>query len=105
MFKNFLGSITRNGISLLGTALALAGLVLIVSLVVIEKLGFDGGPYLGILTYLILPMIFVVGLILIPTAIYGFLECAWYLAAGDTIEVDSHMGKGTRMTIQLPRAI
>ncbi|MBT8092302.1 MAG: NapC/NirT family cytochrome c [Gammaproteobacteria bacterium] len=31
-----------------------------------EQLGFEGGPYLGILTYLILPMIFVTGLILIP---------------------------------------
>ena len=66
MFKNFLGSITRNGISLLGTALALAGLVLIVSLFFIEKLGYEGGPYIGILTYLILPMIFIFGLILIP---------------------------------------
>ncbi len=66
MFRNFLASITRNGISLFGTALAIAGLVLIVSLFVIEKLGYEGGPYLGILTYLILPMIFIVGLLLIP---------------------------------------
>lgn len=66
MLKNFLSSITRNGISLLGTALAIAGLVLIVSLFVLEQLGYQGGPYLGILTYLILPMIFVVGLLLIP---------------------------------------
>ncbi|MGB5332805.1 MAG: NapC/NirT family cytochrome c [Woeseiaceae bacterium] len=66
MFKNFLSSITHNGISLIGTGLAIAGLVLIVSLFVMEQLGFEGGPYLGILTYLILPMIFVTGLILIP---------------------------------------
>ena len=66
MFKNFLSSITHNGISLVGTGLAIAGLVLIVSLFVMEQLGFEGGPYLGILTYLILPMIFVTGLILIP---------------------------------------
>jgi len=33
---------------------------------VLEQFGFEGGPYLGILTFLILPMIFVVGLILIP---------------------------------------
>ena len=66
MFRNFLISITRNGISLSGTALAVAGLVLIASLFMMERLGFQGGPYLGILTYLILPMIFVVGLILIP---------------------------------------
>ncbi len=66
MLRNFLASITRNGISLAGTAIALAALVLIVSLFVMERLGFEGGPYLGILTYLILPMIFVVGLLLIP---------------------------------------
>jgi hypothetical protein len=66
VFKNFLSSITHNGISLMGTALAIVGLVLIVSLFVMEQLGFEGGPYLGILTYLILPMIFVAGLILIP---------------------------------------
>ena len=66
MIRNFLASITRNGVSLLGTALAIAALVLIVSLFVLEQLGFEGGPYIGILTYLILPAIFVVGLILIP---------------------------------------
>jgi len=57
---------TRNGISLFGTGLALAALVLIVSLFFLQQMGFEGGPYLGILTFLILPAIFVVGLILIP---------------------------------------
>ncbi len=66
MFKNFLSSITRNGISLIGTALAIAGLVLIISLFFLEQLGFEGGPYLGILTYLVLPMTFIFGTILIP---------------------------------------
>jgi nitrate/TMAO reductase-like tetraheme cytochrome c subunit len=66
MFKNFLASITRNGLSLAGTGLAVASAVLIISLFFMEQLGFEGGPYLGILTYLILPMLFVFGLILIP---------------------------------------
>ncbi|MCG8369043.1 MAG: NapC/NirT family cytochrome c, partial [Proteobacteria bacterium] len=66
MFKNFLASITRSGIGLLGTALAVAGLVLIICLFVVELLGYEGGPYLGILTYLILPAIVVAGVILIP---------------------------------------
>lgn len=66
MLKNFLSSISRNGVSLAGTGLALASLVLIVSLFAMEQVGFEGGPYLGILTYLILPMLFVVGLLLIP---------------------------------------
>ena len=66
MFKNFLSSITHNGMSLVGTAIAIASLVLIVSLVFMAYLGFEGGPYLGILTFLILPMFFILGLILIP---------------------------------------
>lgn len=67
MFKNFFASITHNAISLIGTALALATLVLMASLFTMQQFGFEGGPYLGILTYLILPMIFVAGLVLIPT--------------------------------------
>jgi hypothetical protein len=64
--KHFVASLTRNGLSLTGTALALASLILIVSLFMIQQLGFDGGPYLGILTFLILPGLFALGLILIP---------------------------------------
>ncbi|MDH3614427.1 MAG: NapC/NirT family cytochrome c [Gammaproteobacteria bacterium] len=66
MIKNFFASITHNAISLIGTALAVASMVLILSLFTMQQFGFEGGPYLGILTYLILPMIFAVGLILIP---------------------------------------
>ncbi len=66
MFKTFLASITRNAISLIGTALAASALVLIITLFAMELFGFEGGPYIGILTYLILPAIFVTGLIIIP---------------------------------------
>jgi hypothetical protein len=66
MVRNFIVSITRSIISLVGTALAVAALVLMLSLFMLEQFGFEGGPYLGILIYLILPMIFVTGLILIP---------------------------------------
>lgn len=66
MVRNFIVSITRSMISLCGTALSVATLVLMLSLFVLEQFGFEGGPYIGILTYLILPMFFVVGLIMIP---------------------------------------
>ena len=66
MLKNFLSSITHNALSLLGTAIAVAALVLIGSLFAMELWGFEGGPYIGILTYLILPVVFVIGLVLIP---------------------------------------
>jgi len=66
MFKYFFASITRNALSLVGTALALASLVLIISLVVIQLLGYEGGPYLGIVMFLILPGLAITGLIMIP---------------------------------------
>jgi len=66
MFKYFFASITRNALSLVGTALALASLVLIISLVVIQLLGYEGGPYLGIVMFLILPGLAIAGLIMIP---------------------------------------
>jgi nitrate/TMAO reductase-like tetraheme cytochrome c subunit len=66
MFKNFLASMTHNAISLIGSAIAVATLVLMLTLFAMELWGFEGGPYLGILTYLILPMIFAFGLVLIP---------------------------------------
>ena len=66
MFKHFVESITRTGVSLFGTGLAIAALVLLICLFFMEQLGFQGGPYLGILTFLILPALFVIGLVLIP---------------------------------------
>ena len=69
MFRDFFASLTRNAISLIGTAIALAALILMITLFGMEIWGFEGGPYLGILTYLILPMIFVFGLVLIPVGV------------------------------------
>ncbi|MEJ2515347.1 MAG: NapC/NirT family cytochrome c [Gammaproteobacteria bacterium] len=70
MAKHFFASLTRNGISLTGTALAAASLTLFIALIIIQWLGFEGGPYLGILTFLIIPALFALGLILIPIGIY-----------------------------------
>lgn len=83
MFRNFLASITRNRISLAGTGIAIASLVLIVSLFAMELVGFEGGPYLGILTYLILPMIFVLGLILIPIGSFLWRRKASRMTGGE----------------------
>jgi hypothetical protein len=85
VFRNFLSSITRNGLSLFGTALAIASLVLIISLLVIEGIGYDGGPYLGILTFLILPMIFVVGLLLIPLGAFLYRRSLRKVPGGESI--------------------
>jgi hypothetical protein len=69
VFRNFFASLTRNAISLVGTAIALSALILIITLFGMQLWGFEGGPYLGILTFLILPMVFVIGLILIPVGV------------------------------------
>lgn len=70
MSRHFFASITRNWISLAGSAVALVSAVLIITLYFVESIGHEGGPYLGILTFLILPAIFAFGLILIPFGIY-----------------------------------
>lgn len=84
MFKNFFSSITRNGISLFGTGLAIASLVLIISLFVIQNIGFEGGPYLGIMTFLVLPMIFVLGLFLIPIGSYLYRRSLRKVPGGES---------------------
>jgi hypothetical protein len=85
MARHFFASLTRNPISLVGTAVAAASLMLIITLVGIHALGFEGGPYLGILTFLVLPMFFVTGLLLIPVGIIRqHRREAKAVAAGET---------------------
>jgi hypothetical protein len=67
--RSFLQTITRNGVSLVGAALTTAAAILFLSLFVGESLGLGGGPYLGILTFVIFPALFVLGLVLIPVGI------------------------------------
>ncbi len=62
---------TRDPVSLAGLALSLASTAVLLALILMHLLGFEGGPYLGILTFLVLPLIFVLGLLLIPI---GFLR-------------------------------
>ncbi|MEE4305173.1 MAG: NapC/NirT family cytochrome c [Wenzhouxiangella sp.] len=81
MARHFFAALTRNPISLAGTALAVASLTLIVALFAVHAIGFQGGPYLGIVTFLILPMFFVLGLLLIPVGIYRQRKRAAKMAA------------------------
>ena len=69
MTRHFFASITRNTTSLVGTGLVVGSLTLIVTLFVVQSLGLRGGAYLGIVTFLILPMFLLAGLILIPVGI------------------------------------
>jgi hypothetical protein len=69
MSRHFFASLTQNPISLTGTALAVTSVTLMIALFTFELLGYEGSPYIGLITYLILPVFFVTGLILIPIGI------------------------------------
>ena len=61
----FLAPLTRNPMSLAGTAMMLVCAILFASLFAIELLGAEVNPYTGIITYLILPAGGVTGFILV----------------------------------------
>lgn len=63
--RKLLPPLTRNPISLVGTALILISAILFASLLAIELLGGAGNPYTGIITYLILPAVGAFGFILV----------------------------------------
>ncbi|HEX9208305.1 MAG TPA: NapC/NirT family cytochrome c [Steroidobacteraceae bacterium] len=70
MLKNYFSVITRSTLSIAGTAIATVGVLLFITLFAIQVTGFRGGPYIGIITYLLLPGIVVAGLILVPVGIW-----------------------------------
>ena len=63
--RTFLASLTRSPYGLFGTIIASTSAFLIVTLLAFEAVGEAGHPYLGIITYIILPIFFLVGLIFI----------------------------------------
>jgi hypothetical protein len=70
MIRTYISAITRSALAMIGTAIALVGFVLFVTLFLIQNLGFRGGPYLGIVTYLLLPAVVVAGLVLVPVGMW-----------------------------------
>lgn len=63
--RSFLASLTRSPWGLFGTIIASTSAFLIVTLLAFEAVGEAGHPYLGIITYIILPIFFLVGLVFI----------------------------------------
>lgn len=59
-------SLLRNYVSFVGWAIILATFTSIVLLVLIEVTGASDSPYVGIITYIVLPAIMVFGMILVP---------------------------------------
>ena len=70
MIKHFFAAITGNVVSLIGTLLIVVSLLLIGALFFMQGLGFEGGAYLGILTFVLLPMMFLLGLALVPIGLW-----------------------------------
>jgi hypothetical protein len=64
--KTSISYISRNPISLVGLALAVASITVFVVLAIIGLFIEGGGPYLGILTFVVVPSLLVIGMILVP---------------------------------------
>jgi len=70
-FERFLATVTGNLISLVGTAITTVSAFLFVLLFAMSLVSeHGGGPYLGILSFLVLPAFFMLGLILVAVGIH-----------------------------------
>jgi hypothetical protein len=65
-----LAAALRNRISAIGVTVTTASGLLFVCLVVLELLGFLKNPYIGIIIFVLVPALFVVGLLLIPVGMW-----------------------------------
>jgi hypothetical protein len=70
MIKHFFAAITGNLISLIGTLMMVLSLLFIAALLVMQAMGFEGGAYLGIITFVVLPMMFLLGVAIVPLGIW-----------------------------------
>jgi len=61
---------TRSIVSLIGSIITTIAAMVFITLFAIAEVGHQGGPYLGILAFLIVPAVFVIGLVLIPLGIW-----------------------------------
>jgi nitrate/TMAO reductase-like tetraheme cytochrome c subunit len=69
-FTRFVAQITRTPLGLAGAVITTISAILFVTLLALELVGFHGGPYQGILSFLIIPGLFLLGLILIPIGLW-----------------------------------
>jgi hypothetical protein len=70
MIKHFFAAITGNIISLIGTVMMVLSLLFIAALLVMQAMGFQGGAYLGIVTFVLLPAMFLTGVVVVPLGIW-----------------------------------
>jgi len=70
LFWDLMRLVGRNWITALGGALATVSALLIIAFLILGLLGFYDTPYIGIMAFLVLPGVFVLGLLLIPIGVY-----------------------------------
>ena len=70
MIRHFFAAITGNIVSLIGTAMMVLSLLFISALLVMQAMGFEGGAYLGIITFVVLPVMFLAGVAIVPIGIW-----------------------------------
>jgi hypothetical protein len=70
LIKNLFARISRNPISMAGVVITTISAIIFLTLFAIELVGYSGGPYVGIMVFLVVPAFFVVGLLLIPFGIW-----------------------------------
>jgi nitrate/TMAO reductase-like tetraheme cytochrome c subunit len=64
--KGLFRAFSQNLVTLVGAALTTISASLVVGFLILDLIGFEGGPYLGILVFGLVPALLVVGLLLIP---------------------------------------
>jgi hypothetical protein len=69
-FTRFLARITRHPLGMAGAVLTTVSAVLFLTLFALDLVGYHGGPYAGILAFLIIPGLFLLGLILVPLGLW-----------------------------------
>jgi hypothetical protein len=67
--RTFLATLTRSPWGLFGTIMAGTSAFLIITLLAYEAIGETGHPYLGIITYILLPIFLIIGLVFIAIGI------------------------------------
>ena len=69
-FTRFIAHITRNALGMAGAVLTTVSAMLFLTLFALDLVGYHGGPYIGILAFLIIPGLFLLGLLLIPLGLW-----------------------------------
>lgn len=70
MLRYPFAKISRSPISLAGVVITTISAIIFLTLFAIELVGYSGGPYVGIMVFLVVPAFFVAGLLLIPIGLW-----------------------------------